>query len=186
MTQHSLSCRLRSMLTRFACGQGGVAAIEFAVLLPFMSLLFLGGIEVSQGISANRMTVLTASTVANLVTQYSTISASQDMPDILNASAVVLTPYPVSNAVVTVTCITIDGSGNATVAWSKALNGSGRPVGQVITLPGGLDVPNTTVIYGETTYAYTPVFNFLPIGTLHLYSSVFMLPRLSSTITLTS
>ena len=186
MTQHSLSCRLRSMLTRFACGQGGVAAIEFAVLLPFMSLLFLGGIEVSQGVSANRMTVLTASTVANLVTQYSTISASQDMPDILNASAVVLTPYPVSNAVVTVTCITIDGSGERDGRLEQSIERFGTAGGAGDYSPGGLDVPTTTVIYGETTYAYTPVFNFLPIGTLHLYSSVFMLPRLSSTITLTS
>jgi Flp pilus assembly protein TadG len=186
MTQSALSYRLRSILTRFARGQGGIAAIEFAVALPFMSLLFLGGIELSQAVSANRMTVLTASTVANLVTQYSTISASQDMPDILNASAVVLTPYPVANAVVTVSCVTIDALGKATVAWSKALNGPGRAVGQVINLPAGLDTPNTTVVYGETTYAYTPVFNFLPIGTLQLYSSVFMLPRLSNTIALTA
>jgi Flp pilus assembly protein TadG len=186
MTQNALSCRLRWMLARFVRSQRGVAAVEFAIALPFMLLLYLGGIEVSQAVSVHRMTALTASTVANLVTQYSTISASQDMPDILNASGAVLTPYPVANAVVTVSCITIDNTGKATVAWSKSLNGAPRAVGQVIALPAALDVPNTTVVLGEATYAYTPIFGYLPMGTLNLNSSVYMLPRISSTISLTA
>ena len=49
-----------------------------------------------------------------------------------------------------------------------------------------LDVANTTVILGETTYAYTPVIDFLHIGTKSLYSSIYMLPRQPGSITLTT
>lgn len=163
-----------------------VAAVEFAIVLPLMLLLFLGTYEIVPIISLQRLVSLTASTVANVTTQYANISSNQTMPDILNASAAVLTPYPSSNAIVVVSLITIDGSGNATISWSQALNGSARAVGQSVTLPAGLDNPNTSLVWGETTYTYAPGIDLLHIGTQTLYSSIYMAPRSSSgTINLT-
>jgi Flp pilus assembly protein TadG len=177
----------RQTLKDFLKSTDGLSAVEFAIILPVMLLLYLGSFEVTQGIAVQRQVTLTASTVANIVTQYTTISQSATMPDILQASSAVMTPYPVSNAVVTVSCISINSAGTATVAWSQSLNGTARSLGQVVTLPTALDVPNTEVILGETSYSYTPLFNYLNIGTLNLYSSVYMLPRSSSgTITLSS
>jgi Flp pilus assembly protein TadG len=170
---------------KFFADRRGVSAVEFALILPVMLLLYLGGFELLQGIAIDRMTALTASTVTNLVAQYTTISASTQMPDILNASSQVLTPYPAANAKVVVSCITIDGAGHATITWSQALNGSARTVGQAIAIPAALATPNSTLVFGETTYAYTPAIDFLSMGTLQLYSSTYMLPRASSTIALT-
>lgn len=168
------------------CDQSGVAAIEFALLLPFMALVYLGTYEVTQAISVKHMTTIAASTVTNIVTQYPSISQTSEMPDILNAAGAVLTPYPVSNAVITVTLIQIDKSGNPTVAWSQSLNGSARSVGSSIGVPGGLDVPNTTLVFGEATYKYTPLFDYFGMGDINLYASVYMFPRgQSGTITLT-
>jgi|SRR5215469_5674568 len=182
-----LKARALAAFRKFRLARGGLAAIEFALLLPVMLLLYLGAFEISQAVSVKRQVTLTASTVANIVTQYASISASQTMPDILNASAAVLTPYSVSKAVVTVSCIAIDANGKATVTWSQALNGTARTVGSVVNLPAGLSVPNTSLVLGETSYAYTPVIDFMHIGTLNLYSSVYMLPRSSSgTVLLTA
>jgi Flp pilus assembly protein TadG len=175
-----------SRLKRFRAAESGIAAVEFALVLPFMALLYLGGFEVMEEISCERQVALTASTVASIVSQYSTISQSQTMPGILAASTSVLTPFSSANAVVTVSCITIDNNKKATIAWSQAMNGAGRTVGSTITLPAALDVANTTVILGETTYSYTPVIDFLNIGTKALSSSIYMLPRQPGTITLTT
>jgi Flp pilus assembly protein TadG len=191
---NAIRTRWRTLRSRFvvARGQfarhaGGLAAVEFAIILPFMLLLYLGSFEISQAVAVKRQVTLTASTVANIVSQYATISASNDLPDILNASSVVLTPYSSSNAVVTVTVIGIDASGKATVTWSQSLHGTPRTVGATVTLPASLDVPNTSLVLGETTYAYTPLIDFMKMGTLSLYSSVYMLPRSSSgTILLTT
>jgi Flp pilus assembly protein TadG len=177
---------LRSQVKRFRRAQGGIAAVEFALVLPFMCLLYLGGFEVMEEIAAKRQVALTASTVAEIVSQYSTISQSQTMPGILAASTSVLTPFNSSNAIVRVTCITIDNTGRATVAWSQGMNGSGHTVGSTVTLPAALDVPNTTVIWGETSYAYTPLIDFMGIGTQTLYSTIYMLPRQPGTIVLTT
>jgi Flp pilus assembly protein TadG len=175
---------LTQTICAFIAAQRGLAAVEFALIFPFMILLYLGGFEVSEAVAAKRQVVLSASTVANLVTQYSTISATQTMPDILNASASVLTPFSVANAIVTVSSISIDSSGHATIAWSKSLNGAARTVGQVVSIPAALNVPNSSLIMGETTYSYTPVVDFMNLGTTNLYSSVYMLPRSTTAITL--
>jgi len=180
---HSIS----HMTSRMVCNARGVAAVEFALLLPLMVFIYLGTFELVPIISVNRLVTLTASTVANVTTQYASISASTTMPDILNAAADTLAPYPSSNATVVVSLITIDSSGNATITWSQALNGTGRIVGQAVTLPAALDVPNTSLVWGETTYAYTPTIDLLHLGVMDLYSSVYMSPRSSSgTINLTS
>jgi Flp pilus assembly protein TadG len=175
---------LQRVVAGFRKSRGGIAAVEFALIAPLMLLLLLGTFEVSQAIAAKRKAVLTASTVASIVTQYTSISASQTMPDILNASVAVLTPFSAANAVVTVSCISIDAQGKATIAWSQALNGTARTVGQTMTVPAALDVPNTSLIFGETTYSYTPAIDFMKFGTSTLYSSVYMLPRSGTTVTL--
>jgi Flp pilus assembly protein TadG len=176
-----------ALASRFVRGTRGLAGVEFALILPVMALLYLGTFEIVPIISANRLVTLSASTVANVTTQYASISASATMPDILNASVDVLTPYPSSNAIVVVSLITIDASGNATITWSQALNGAARVAGQPVILPASLNVPNTALVWGETTYAYTPTIDLLHLGTMNLYSSVYMSPRSSSgTINLTN
>ena len=175
-----------SLLRRFLRARDGIAAVEFALILPFMTLVYLGGYEIMEEIGAERQVELSAATVATIVTQYSTISASQTMPGILAASTAVMTGLTTSDAAVTVTCITIDSTGKATVAWSQALNGTARTTGATITVPTALDVANTTLILGETTYSYTPLIDFMKIGTRSLYSSIYMLPRNPGSITLTT
>jgi Flp pilus assembly protein TadG len=164
----------------------GLAAIEFALLLPFLALLYLGSAELILGIMLQRQTTLAATTVANIVAQYTSISASTQMPDILNAATQIFEPNPASNANVVVSLITISSTGQATVTWSQALSGSGRTVGQVITVPATLDTPNTYLLLSESSYAYTPAVDFMNLGTQTLTASIFMLPRASTTINLTT
>ena len=153
--------RLRLKGARFVTDRRGGAALEFAFILPVMLILYLGSVEICQMISVYRLVNLTTSTVTNLVAQYTTISASQVMPDILNASVQVLYPNPSANAAVVISCITIDANGNAYIAWSQSLNRTARTDGHPITVPTALDIANTTVILGETTYSYTPPFDYL-------------------------
>ena len=169
----------------FVADQRGISAVEFALILPVMVLIYLGGFELMQALSLNRLVALTASTVTNVTSQYTTISASQQMPDILDASAQVLTPYSSSNATVVVSCISISAAGVATIAWSRSLpSGAARTVGATVTIPAALNTPGGFLVFGETTYVYTPMLDYLHLGTFNLYSSLYMLPRASTTINL--
>ncbi len=177
----------RRIFRSFASDQRGISAVEFALVLPVMVLIYLGGFQLTQALSVNRLVALTASTVTNVVSQYTTISASQQMPDILNASVQVLSPWSSSNATVVVSGITISSGGVATVAWSQSLpSGAARTVGSVVTLPAALDTPGGFVVFGETTYAYTPMLDYIHMGTINLYSFDYMLPRASTTINMTT
>ena len=182
MTISRLSAALCTRLRRLAKDEDGVSAIEFAVLLPLMITLYLGGVEVSQAVAADRKTTLVAHTVADLVAQESGVT-NADMSNVLNASAAVASPYAVSNLAVTVSSIVIDNSGKATVAWSDTLNGQARSVGSVITLSSALAVANTSLILGEVTYSFKPQFGWVLTGTIPLYDKIYMRPRLANTVT---
>ena len=67
------------------------------MLLPLMITLYLGAVEISQGVSINRKVTLTARTVADLASQVSSISGG-DMTNLLNASAAVIAPFPAGTA----------------------------------------------------------------------------------------
>ena len=120
---------------------------------------------------------LVASTVANITAQYTTISAANDIPDILNAASQILAPYSTTPLKVVVSSIQIDGSSKATVLWSKTKNGTARTAGSTITLPASLIVPNSGLVLAEVTYGYTPVVNWIQLGTITLSGKTYMVPR---------
>jgi Flp pilus assembly protein TadG len=159
----------------------GVSAVEFAIILPLMVTLYLGGVEVSQAIAVDRKTTMVARTVADLSSQVSSINDA-GMSKLLDAAGAVLAPYPVDKLKVTVTCVKIDANGKATVEWSDTKNGTARAKGSVVTLPGPLNVNNTYLIWAETSYTYKPTIGYVITGTLTLKDQIFMRPRLSDTV----
>jgi Flp pilus assembly protein TadG len=171
-------------LSQFAKDKRGVSAVEFAMLLPLMLTLYLGGVEVSQGVSIDRKVTLTARTVADLVAQVSTIDTT-GVNAALGASSAILAPYPVANAKITVSVVTIDANGNAKIAWSATKNGTARAVGSSVTVPTALKVPSTSLVWGEAAYTYTPAIGYVVTGTMSLTDQIFMRPRLSETVTKT-
>ena len=132
---------IERQLGGLAGDERGVSAVEFAMLLPLMLTLYLGAVEVSQGIGADRKVTLTARTVADLVSQVSSIN-NADMTNALNAATAVMAPFPTGNLKVTVSSVTIDATGKATVDWSDTLNGTARAKGSTVTLPAALNVAN--------------------------------------------
>ena len=160
----------------------GVSAVEFALLLPLMLSLYLGAVELSQGIAADRKVTLTTRTIADLVSQVTSIN-NAGMTNSLNAAAAVMAPFSVSNLKVTISSVSIDANGKATIAWSDTLNGTARAVGSTVTLPSALNVANTSLIWSEVQYSYKPVIGYVITNTLTLKDQIYMRPRLSTSVT---
>ena len=175
----SIQLRLRRWARGVACDTKGVSAVEFALVLPLMLTLYLGGAEVAQAISASRKVTLASRTVADLASQYSTISEA-NMTNLLNASAAVVSPFSSNALKVTVSQVKIDANGNATIDWSKTRNGTVRSGS--VTLPDALKVPNTWLIWSEAEYGYTPAIGYVMTGTLQLKEQMYMRPRLSPSV----
>ena len=187
--KHTMIARIEGMLARlvtrrlseFTRDKRGVSAVEFAMLLPLMLTLYLGGVEVSQGISIDRKVTLTARTVADLVAQVASIDTA-GINAALGAATAVIAPYPDSAVKVTVSVVDIDANGTAKVKWSSTKNGTARAIGSSVTLPSALNVPSSSLVWGEVAYTYQPSIGYLVTGTMNLTDQIFMRPRLSETV----
>jgi Flp pilus assembly protein TadG len=169
-------------LASFARDRRGISAVEFAMLLPLMVTMYLGVVEVSQGVAIDRKVTLTTRTMADLASRVSSINNS-DMSNLLNASAAVIAPYQASPLKIVLSAVSIDANGVAKVAWSDTLGGTARSVGSTVTLPTALNVANTQLIWSEVSYNYNPTFGYVLTGNINLTDQLYMRPRLSDTIT---
>jgi Flp pilus assembly protein TadG len=194
MTSATKSSVLVLRLRDLARGEGGMAAVEFAVILPFMLVAYLGGVEVGDGVAINRKVAITTHAVADLASRYTTIHNS-DSATILGASSTIISPYPSGPLAVTVSEVCIDSKGNATVVWSDPLNSTAHSIGSAVTLPGALASSLATqtgtcplsgsayLIWGEVTYTYTPTLGYVMTGNYPLSNQIFMSPRESASVT---
>lgn len=179
------SCaRFLHALRRFGRGRDGISAVEFALILPFMLTLYIGGAELGDGLSVQFKATLAARTVADLASQYITID-SGTMSEILGAASTVVTPYSPANMVVTVSEVTTTNSnGAAEVTWSASSGGTPRAFGSSVTLPAALQTlpSGTSMLWGEVTYPYTPSMGFVITGTINIYEDVYFYPRMTSSV----
>ena len=166
---------------RLARDVRAVSAVEFALILPIMITLFLGGTELSQAIAVKRKAVLANRTIADLVSQDSTITTAE-MTSIFNASTAVIAPYSAGKLKIVVSGVKVDVNGVATVDWSRAFQATARAVGSSVALPTGLNTPNGWLVFAETTYEYTPPIGYTIVGMLPLKDNMYMRPRKTTSI----
>jgi Flp pilus assembly protein TadG len=179
MRSAHLAVRARRLLRRFNDDKRGVSAVEFAMLLPLMVTLYIGGVEVSQAIAVDRKVTLVSRTVGDLVAQSTSVN-SNDMTNILNAAASVVQPFSSSLIKVTVSRVDVDANSVARVIWSKTKNGTVQS--GTVTLPTALNTANTSVIWAQSQYTYTPAIGYVVTGPITLRDQIYMRPRLSDTV----
>ena len=166
------------VLRRFRRDRRGIAATEFALTLPVMLTMYLGTVELSQGINAGRKVTQTARTVADLVSRVQTMNTAQ-MTNSFNAGVAVMAPYDAANLKMTVTSVSINSTGAVTVVWKKPFNGG---VTSPLSVPAALLVPDSSLILAEVQYDYTPVVGYVLSGTFNLNDKMYMRPRLSKEV----
>src|ERR1700694_4243143 len=111
--------RARRSLRHLAQDNSGIAATEFAVIVPIMLVMFFGTVEFSSGVAVNRKVTLMARTLSDLTSQSTTV----DDPTLTNffaATAAIMTPYSRTPPQSTITELYIDPTTLAArVQWSQ-------------------------------------------------------------------
>ena len=182
MTMQGLLQRFRnSAPMRALRDTRGAGAVEMALITPAILSFVIGTAELSTGVAIDRKVTITARSLSDLVAQATTISDS-DMTNIFNAASSIMTPYPTSQLTAKVSAISIDASLNATVTWSNGYNAGGRTAGSAVTIPTGLKIANSQLIWAEVSYGYTPGVAKFITGTMSLTDQFFARPRQSTTI----
>ena len=161
----------------------GLALVEFAIILPFLVLLYLGGYVLTDKVARSRKITIAARALADMVAQSATgTTTANELDNELAATTQVLTPYPVAQSAMRVTEVYTDSTLKTTVKWSRGLRTAAYTPNALFTLPAALKVAGTYLLIGEVTYAYTPpvAFGIVQPGTLA--DRIIMLPRNTSSI----
>lgn len=172
---------LASIYRRFAVSTRGVAAIEFAMILPVLMILLLATVDAGRAIAIYMKVRAATYSLASITNQYTTIQSS-DMTSILGAASVVLAPYPSSPAAVTISQLSLNSSGQATVNWSATQGGTALTTGASENVPSGFATPNSYIILAKVSYTYTPLFLYFVTSSFTLSDSLYVTPRSSSCI----
>lgn len=196
----------------FAGDKRGVAAVEFAIIVPVMALLYLGVLEVSMGYQASRRVALVSRTLADLTAQAEDKAdptpdiTATEIADIHAASNWILAPFPISSQLrTTISSVVFKGtvaSPTAFVDWSVGVEGVRRGCAQLsivpssssaslTTIPQGVVTPGSTVIVADISYDYKPLLSgsFRAIGAgsvsqITIKQSSYMRPRNATKLTL--
>lgn len=168
---------LRGWLRRLGSRQGGVAAVEFAFILPIMVTMFFGLVETTQGVMVDRKVTMLNRTLADIASQTAAVDDTEKA-NIFNAAKTTISPFPENAVGMTFSSVVIAANGSAKVCWTESQNMTGLTAGASITLPTGLNVPSTSLIIAKSNYAYTPAVGYVITGTINIGNSpIYMRPR---------
>ena len=179
------------MIRRFRKAQGGAAAVEFAMLLPILIMLFFGVVETTLALVCRADVSLMASTAADLVSQVNTANTA-DISNVYAAAGTVLYPYYSGGATgkptIRITSVVYDStSGTPTtagkVAWTCTQSGTGtltpasRSVNGIVTFNQPLMTTNGSVLMAEIAYNYASPTTKVITGPMNMTNSFYTKPR---------
>lgn len=176
--------RLSKPVRSLGRDEGGLAAVEFALLAPVMILLYFGMVELCQGFLATKRAGHTTSMVADLVAQTAVVTPDE-LDDVFAIGALIMKPYPASHLRIRVASVTRDNLGRDWVDWVRGDEIQDRPLAKgdrVLTIPDGLIQNGESLVMSETTYDYQPaVGKVMPSSTLFRHD-YYLRPRISDKV----
>lgn len=185
----------------------GLAATEFAIILPIMLLVFFGTVEFCSAVAIDRKVTLTARTLSDLTSQQSSsannntynnvaVIADPDLQNNFDASIGIMAGYDASPENLTLSEIYVDSTGVAKIQWSKAaiiakgasqstMVTSPRNTGDDVTsiVPTQLLVKKTYLIFSEVSYQYVPTIGYVLKNSVNLNDVSYTRPRQALCIT---
>lgn len=178
-------CRLRR-------DDHGMAAVEFAMIVPIMFFLFVGAIEFSQALTVDRRVTQSASSTADLIARAPSQGLSVNQVDNeLRIIAQLIEPYDLSALTVKIASVKAvpDPSNpavvNYVVDWSRD-NRGGTPYARnapYTGIPNGLLLAGESVIVAEAAYNYIPlIFSYFIRNAFNLEEKFYLKPRNASCV----
>jgi len=181
--------RISWMFRRFRDEVEAVAAIEFAFLAPLMLLMYVGTIEISGAVSANRKLSRVSSTIGDLITQ-ATCFNDATLTDIMEIADDIMYPFD-DTLGIQISGILISGT-DATVVWSRGYGTSPVANGSPYTVPAKIMTDGNFLVAANVTMSYTPAIGWITFNSvtdiskdtsaLSMQEELFLRPRIGNVV----
>jgi Flp pilus assembly protein TadG len=184
--------KLSFLLGRFRRDRRGVAAIEFALILPILVLLTLGCFEVPRYVLLWQRLERASSGVSDLVSQADEPMTANQMTDIMSAAKIMMQPYDIkTKGKIIVTSINNPTGGTGVKNTWRISCGSGTGTTQLgavnatpTNFPAALNpTVDNEVLVTEVFFTYTPVFKTFIYQGSTLSATAYTRPRNHNLIT---
>jgi Flp pilus assembly protein TadG len=182
---------MRRVLRQFGEDTRGVAAVEFALILPLLVLLYFGTVEASALYTVDRRVATVSSTMADLVSRENGCITNATLQSYFNAATGIMRPYSTTGLKQIVSLLSVNEDGDVSVEWSQAYGDDAQPraTGDTDTLANSTRDPNINalarikgwLVSAEISYPYTPLFGMV-IKQVTLANTQYFLPRFQSEI----
>jgi Flp pilus assembly protein TadG len=183
----------RGIARDLAQDRNGLAATEFAIIVPMIMVMFFGTVEFSSAVAVDRKVTLIARTLSDLTSQATLSVDDPYLTNVFTASISVMSGYDPTPTKAQITQIYVDANKVARVQWSKAatigsaatqatLGTSTHNSGDVLTIPTELQVPKTYLIYSEVSYSYKPTIGYVMKSAVTLSDVAYTRPRQSTCV----
>ena len=153
-------------LRAYVRAESGIAAIEFAFIMPFILLLFFGLIDITDAVSTNRRITSVANSIGDLAAQNRTKIIKTDIDDYFKVASLIMKPKSDSN--VRVRLYGFKKTGATAVQKWVIDNGKG---GSCSKSPNLSNMPNLMTMGNDVIVAQACV-DFTPIVTSFLGSTI--------------
>jgi Flp pilus assembly protein TadG len=177
---------LKKRVRLFGQDKRGVAAIEFAFVLPVMLTFFLGLVELGQALGCRADVQNMASTGSDLIAQESTVTTG-DLANVYAALGAMLYPYPTAGTQITISSIVDSGTaGTGKVAWSCTQGGTKLATNSNWTLPNSSLITaggGGSVILTQISYNYSATMSQIFVGNVTWTNTFYTKPRNVAKIT---
>jgi Flp pilus assembly protein TadG len=177
---------------RFGHEQRAVAAVEFALILPLLLLLYFGSIEAAALFTVDKRVNSVAATVGDLVSQWDPgdgdlgTGTGSVLADYLAAATAIMSPYSDGGLRIVVSLVQVRADGSTKILWSRAnAAGTARSAGgsyaELVTASRMNEVSRGgCIIAAEASYAYLPLMAQVYNTALTLQHTNYFLPRFGS------
>lgn len=183
-----IRAKLPQIFSRLRADVRGVAAVEFALIAPIMVTLYLGGVELTRVLGADRKVSLASRVAADLVARESGAVSDAKLTTVCKGTLAMLAPLPTGTLNITISSVLTDDKGKSTIGWTRVFTngncasstaGTGPLAkGATVSLPAGIAVNGASLISASTSYGYATLFRTVfDEASINLGEQSYMRPR---------
>lgn len=154
----------------FGSDEKGVAAVEFALILPIMAMMFIGAVEMSWAVGVDRRVSQVAGATGDLVARVNQNIPEAEVKDIMKIGSYLMYPFDEPPLKITTTIVTSDVNDATitTLRWQCVYDASLPAASQLactcpvapkpaFTVPSNLMGKNEGLVVSDVQYKYKPL-----------------------------